>query len=716
MTVTVTRDFFVIPTYARYHAAMPKSFQITSPPLKPLDEDKYRKALNAEQLDVLMHGDGPCLVLAGAGSGKTRTVTYRVASLLERGVAPSEILLLTFTNKAAREMTDRITALLGKFPRGLVTGTFHAIGNRMLRQYAPQVGLAPNFTILDQEDSRDLFKLSAKDLFVDGSAKRMPSAAVLADTVSFSRNTRRPIQEALDMKYPAWEPFAAQIEDIARIYRDKKRQANAVDFDDLLELWLELLVAHPDVCERISRQFRYVLVDEYQDTNSLQGDIVDKMAAANRNLLVVGDDAQSIYAFRGATIDNILSFPERYPDAKTFRLTVNYRSTPEILRVANDVIANNTRQFPKELTAVKKPFVKPIVAPTATAEEEAGFIASMMGALEDKGVPHREMCVLFRATHHSQALEFELMRRGIPYDYRGGMKFFERGHIKDVVAFLKLIQNPRDQIAWMRILSMFAGIGPATAGRIADRTTQLASLSLVATLPVEDLLTPKSRIGWEEVRATLADLGKETKPASAIRALLKGGYRDHLEEEHDNWRDRLEDLEQFAVFAEKAADIETFLTDISLKEDYASKRDEKEHERDERVVLSTIHQAKGLEWDVVFVMHLTDQGFPHPRAREEENGIEEERRLFYVAVTRARRQLLLSYPAMAGYDKLTLMQPSQFLGEIGGDALERITVSGPHEAVDADADDEEAIELDASGERITPKPKKRGYLKDVSEL
>lgn len=697
---------------------MQKTYRIDDVPLRTVDTEKYRQALNGEQLDVLLHGDGPCLVLAGAGSGKTRTVTYRVAYLLERGVAPSEILLLTFTNKAAKEMTDRVTELVGTYPKGLVAGTFHAIGNRFLRIHADKVGLASNFTILDQEDGRDLMKLAAKDLFVDGTAKRVPSASVLADALSFCRNTRRSMQEALDMKYPAWEPFAAQAEDIARVYRDKKRIANAVDFDDLLELWLELLTAHPDVQERLSRQFRYVLVDEYQDTNTLQGLIVDKMVGPHKNLLVVGDDAQSIYAFRGATIENILSFPERYPGSKTFRLVTNYRSTPEILRLANEVIANNTRQFPKELKAVKKPFAKPVVAPAANAEEEAAFIGSMVAALEREGVPFGQMCVLFRATHHSRALEFELMRRGISYDYRGGMKFFERGHIKDMVAFLKLVQNPRDQIAWMRILGMFAGIGPATAGRIADRTTQLTSLSLVRALPVEDLLTPRSRVGWEDVSAILRDLGNETRPSEIIRAAIKGGYSDHLEQEHENWRDRLEDLEQFATFAEKAKDVESFLTDISLKEDYGAKRGKDEDHR-EQIVLSTVHQSKGLEWDVVFVIHLTDQGFPHPRAYEEENGIEEERRLFYVAVTRARRQLLLTYPAVAGYDKLTVMQPSQFLGEMDADAVERLTIErgGPTAQDGADGSyDDEAIELDANGDRVPAKPKKRGFLSDVSDL
>ncbi len=704
---------------------MSKTFRIDEVPLREVDTEKYRKALNGEQLDVLLHGDGPCLVLAGAGSGKTRTVTYRVAYLLERGVAPSEILLLTFTNKAAKEMTDRVTELVGTLPKGLVAGTFHSVGNRFLRMHAAKVGRQPNFTILDQEDSRDLMKLAAKDLFVEGSAKRMPSASILADAVSFSRNTGRSIQEALDMKYPAWEPFAAQAEDIARVYRDKKRLANAVDFDDLLELWLELLTAHPAVQESLSRQFKYVLVDEYQDTNTLQGQIVDKMVGPTKNLLVVGDDAQSIYAFRGATIENILSFPDRYPKAKTFRLVTNYRSTPEILRLANEVIANNTRQFPKELKAVKKPFAKPVVAPAANAEEEAAFIGSMVAALARTGVPFGQMAALFRATHHSRALEFELMRRGIAYDYRGGMKFFERRHIKDMVAFLKLVQNPRDQIAWMRILGMFAGIGPGTAGRIADRTMQLESLSHIRALSVEDLLTPKSRVGWEDASAILRDIGGETKPSAVIRAVIKGGYGDYLEEEHENWRDRLEDLEQFATFAEKATDVESFLTDMSLKEDFAAKRDKEEHA--DRIVLSTVHQSKGLEWDVVFVMHLTDQGFPHPRAYEEENGIEEERRLFYVAVTRARRQLLLTYPLVAGYDKLTAMQPSQFLGEIDGDAVEHITVErgsraalgggmsdGADDAPDADAD--ETIELDANGDRVPAKPKKRGYLSDVTEL
>ncbi len=429
----------------------------------------------------------------------------------------------------------------------------------------------------------------------------------------------------------------------------------------------------------------------------------------------MGDDAQSIYAFRGANIENILAFEERYPDAKIFRLQTNYRSTPEILTLANEVISNNERQYVKELKAVRKPFARPVVAALASAEQEAAFVASMMVALEKEGVPRNQMCVLFRATHHSQMLELELTKRGWEYDYRGGMKFFERTHIKDAVGFLRLVQNPRDQIAWMRILSMYPGIGSTTAGRIADRASSLETLAMVKTLMVEDLLTPKARMGWQEASETLATIGADTRPDAAIRTLIKSGYADYLEQEYPNWRDRLEDLEQFAVFAEKAKSIADFLDDVSLKDDFASKKEKRGQDDEDRVILSTVHQSKGLEWDVVFVIHLTDQGFPHPRAQLEENGIEEERRLFYVAVTRARRQLILSYPLVAGHDAMTMMRPSLFLEEVPDGCLERLKVSERSRPADPldEGYEEEAIEVDAAGEKKKPRS---GFLRDVSDL
>ena len=686
----------------------------------------YREELNDEQYAVVENGDGACLVLAGAGSGKTRTITYRVAYLLERGIAPQNILLLTFTNKASKEMLSRVESLLGFYPTGLWGGTFHSVANRILRMYAHEIGYSQNFTILDSEDSESLIKACIKELNVDTSARRFPSASKLNGMLSYARNAGRSIKDVIAQKYDSFYELIPVIERIGEVYEARKRQADAMDFDDLLIRLRDLLVQNPAVRDRLATQFEYVLVDEYQDTNVLQAQLINMLASAHRNILVVGDDAQSIYSFRAAEIKNILSFPDQYGSAKTFRLVTNYRSSPEILSIANASIGNNKNQFKKDLTAVRPSVEKPQLVPAQTASQESQFIAQQILTLRDAGTPFREIAVLFRAAFHSQALEFELMRRDIPYEYRGGMKFFERAHVKDVIAYLRILANPKDEVAWMRVLGLQTGIGLVTAQKM---ITQIRGYESLGEIAEQNLAGgSKALTGWNVLRPTLKKLSIETAPSKLIRTVIVSEYRQYLEAEYPDFADRLEDLEQFALFAENYKDLTSFLTDVSLTADYGFETEET-HGDEERMILSTIHQAKGLEWDAVFIMNLVDGKFPNGRALEEKDGLEEERRLFYVATTRARKYLYYTYPLVTGTDSLLFNQPSMFLQELDPAMMEEVRLKNQVTATtswntsswdestwdSSEGDDGPAIILDGLGEQVKSKSVKPSgsFLRDV---
>lgn len=640
-----------------------------SGPAKRID---YPNALNQEQLAVVLEGDGPCLVLAGAGSGKTRTLTYRVAYLIERGVDPSSILLLTFTNKAAREMVERVEMVLGPGAKGIWGGTFHSIGARLLRVFADELGYTSSFTILDMEDSRDLIKAVMKELQIDPKARRFPTASVVGDIISFGRNTQTSIEDAIEIKHPNFQAFVTDIEEIARQYQVRKKSANAMDFDDLLTN-VAMLLDHPTLGRRIAERFRYVLVDEYQDTNAVQARVVKGFSSIHGNVVAVGDDAQSIYAFRGADVKNILSFPEQFPGAKVFKLLTNYRSTPEILELANESLSHNQHQYKKDLVGMRQSGDKPKLIPCSSASQEARYVAEQILSLRNEGVALANMAVLFRSSAHSQQLEFELIKRDVPYDYRGGQKFFERAHIKDVVSFLRIFENPKDEVAWLRVLGLQTGIGANTAADLAAQTKGAERIEDIVEGAGAVSVPNRARAGWEDfVKIMRVLVEKGRLPAPLIRSIATSTYQDYLEREYPNYRERLEDLEQLALFAENYKDLVSFLNDLSLYDNVAVGRQESGRGDEERMVLSTIHQAKGLEWDSVFIIHLADTAFPNRRAMAEEGGMEEERRLFYVAVTRARRQLFLSYPMTMGQESLIFNQPSTFLDEVEPRLFERV--------------------------------------------
>lgn len=651
----------------------------------------YARELNAQQYAAVSAEEGPSLVIAGAGAGKTRTLTYRVARLIEHGTPPDRILLLTFTNKAAKEMMRRVGDLLGNDVSNLWGGTFHSIGNRVLRRHAEALGWRPDFNILDREDAKELIQACVDEAGIHVKETRFPKADVLGDIFSMALNTRRSLAETLTMDYDHFAPLANQIEDIAARYQARKQATNGMDFDDLLTQWLAVLRDFPDLRDFYQRRFQFILVDEYQDTNSLQGEIIDRLAAVHKNLMVVGDDAQSIYAWRGANYKNILEFPQRYFGCQTFKIEVNYRSTPEILAFANAAIAANIHQFQKELAAARPSGMKPVEVACMDAGEQAAFVAQRALELRDEGIQLCEMAVLYRSHFHALELQLELTRRNIPFSITSGIRFFEQAHVKDVAAYLKLVHNARDEISFKRLVRMMPGVGGKGAEKLWNRfgsessalgTQRETPNSKPETAPLAVALArcspavPKKTIAaWAQFTATIAQLCEpevRAKTDTMIRLVLEAGYEDYLKATYTNFRQRLEDLEQLATFARQFPTMEDFLTQLALLTNVEAEGDKPSEDDHEKIRLSTIHQAKGLEFRVVFVIMLCDGMFPSSRSVDSPDSLEEERRLFYVAVTRAKDELYLIHPLMrfiqGGGE--AMQQPSRFLAEVAPELRE----------------------------------------------
>jgi DNA helicase-2/ATP-dependent DNA helicase PcrA len=670
----------------------------------------YARELNPQQLAAVTAPPGPALVIAGAGSGKTRTLTYRVAYLLEQGIPADRILLLTFTNKAAGEMMHRVAGLLGRQLPSLWGGTFHSIGARILRSHADLLGYRRDFTILDRDDAKDLIKACIAEAGIETKGTHFPKPEVLCEIFSLAVNTHKTTGEILDEQYDYFSQFSAPITDLQKRYTTRKHANNAMDFDDLLALWLRLLQEHADVREHYQRRFQFILVDEYQDTNKLQSDLIDLLAERHHNVTVVGDDAQSIYAWRGANFQNIFKFPKRHPDAKVFKIETNYRSTPEILKVANAAIAANRDQFTKILTPARKSGLKPALVTCADAAQQAAFIAQRVAELPEEGVNLNQVAVLYRSHFHALELQLELTKRHIPFSITSGIRFFEQAHIKDATAYLKLVANPQDELAFKRIALLLPGIGAKGAEKIwkifsakmegtassvpnnSPLTRPSATLSppggekdgvrgarqalATALMSCAKFVPAKAASAWKQFVETISQLEDETVRQSAakmLRLVMDAGYDDYLKENFANYRNRLEDLEQLAVFAYQFGSVEDFLTQLALLTNVEAEDGDAANRDAEQIRLSTIHQAKGLEFDVVFVIMLCDGLFPSARSMESADGEEEERRLFYVAITRAKNELYLSHPLMrAGYGSTgidAMQQPSRFLSEIPRDLL-----------------------------------------------
>ncbi len=687
---------------------MAREYQLN--PFRPPAELRidYARELNEQQFAAVTAAPGPALVLAGAGAGKTRTLTFRVAWLLEHGIPADRILLLTFTNKAAREMMQRVADLVGGELNQLWGGTFHSIGMRILRRHADRLGYRQDFSIADREDAKDLLAACLADSGIDPKATRFPKPEILADIFSMAINLGCSVNSVLERDYDSFVPLAETIEQVRQRYLERKRTTGLMDFDDLLVLWHRLLEQHADLRDFYQRRFQFVLVDEYQDTNTLQGQLLDLLAGRHRNLMAVGDDAQSIYSWRGANFANILEFNRRFPDAQIFKIETNYRSTPEILAVANAAIAANTRQFPKALQPARRSGEKPVLVVCGEASEQAAFVAQRVLELRDEGQSMSDMCVLYRSHFHALELQLELTRRNIPFLITSGIRFFEQAHIKDVAAYLKLVTNPADELAFKRLAKMLPGVG----GKGADKLWNAFRLRLAAagfgpvTLPaptalsdndggiaeasvagpviplapllsgVSNLAPKKSAAAWAQFTATISQIETEElrqNPARMIRWVVEADYGDYLKANYDNPRNRLDDLEQLANYAQQFTGTADFLTQLALQTNLEAEETSSAADSDdeEKLRLSTIHQAKGLEFGTVFVIMLCDGMFPSSRSLNSPDAEEEERRLFYVAVTRAKNELYLSYPLlrfMQGGGGI--QQASRFLGELPRELLE----------------------------------------------
>ncbi|MGA3284242.1 MAG: UvrD-helicase domain-containing protein [Verrucomicrobiota bacterium] len=684
----MSRDYVLEPFYSAVHLQI-----------------DYARELNPQQLAAVTAPPGPALVIAGAGSGKTRTLTYRVAYLLEQGVPADRILLLTFTNKAAGEMMRRVAGLLGQQLTSLWGGTFHSIGARILRSHADLLGYRRDFTILDRDDAKDLIKTCIAEAGIETKGTHFPKPEVLCEIFSFAVNTHKTTGEIIEEQYDYFGQFTKQIADLQKRYTARKRVTNAMDFDDLLALWLRLLREHPEVREHYQRRFQFILVDEYQDTNRLQSDLIDLLAERHHNVTVVGDDAQSIYGWRGANFENILKFPKRHPETRVFKIETNYRSTPEILKVANAAIAANRNQFTKTLTPARKSGLKPALITCMDAAQQSAFIAQRVMELHDEGVNMNQIAVLYRSHFHALELQLELTKRNIPFSITSGIRFFEQAHIKDATAYLKLVANPQDELAFKRVVRLLPGIAARGAEKIwkifstkmGNRRSKMenqppgngnpqppsANSHLLpriapALQACSESVPAKTATAWKQFVETISQLEDETVRNSAakmLRLVIDAGYDDYLKENFANYRTRLEDLEQLAVFAYQFNSVEDFLTQLALLTNVEAEGDQAAKSDAEQIRLSTIHQAKGLEFDAVFVIMLCDGLFPSARSMESDEGEEEERRLFYVAITRAKSELYLSYPLMrasfsnSGGDGR--QRPSRFLSEIPDELLNK---------------------------------------------
>lgn len=638
--------------------------------------------LNPAQLAAATHRDGPLLIIAGAGTGKTRTLVYRVAHLIERGVEPERILLLTFTRRAAQEMLGRVERLVGRAGRKVQGGTFHATAHRFLRRFGGAAGLSSDFTIMDQEDAQDLMQFARVHLGYGQKGKRFPKKETLHHVYSRHVNTEIPVPRILAEEFPQ---FTDYVVDFARIYADytrRKGERNLVDYDDLLLFWATLLEAPTDVGTRMAGLCDHILVDEYQDTNVLQSRILRGMCRSHSNVTVVGDDAQSIYSFRGANFRNILDFPQQFPGATIVTLEQNYRSTQPILDSTNTLISRARERFTKVLWTARTGGDRPWLVTARDEEEQTRFVVDRILELYEAGTPLREMAVLFRAGYMSAAIEIELANRKIPFEKWGGLRFLEAAHVKDVLAFLRVLENPRDDVSWYRILLLLPGIGDLTAraaiGAMAQAVWESSAFARY-TPP------PRARGAHAALVSLLNALragDNETQPVSADIARVRRLYDDILRERYDQVEPRLADLDQLETIAGGYPSRSAFLSALAL-EPPSNTHDLAvgDHEEEDVLVLSTAHSAKGKEWDAVFLIWAVDGWFPTSRALNDDAGLEEERRLMYVALTRARHHLAVTYPLQVYGSRrganYSIDQLSRFLDRGVQAKMERVVVGTP---------------------------------------
>ena len=640
--------------------------------IRPLSRD-YAQELNPQQLVAVEVVNGPSLVIAGAGSGKTRVLVYRVARLIDMGVDPASILLLTFTRKSAQEMLGRVGLLIGPQSDRVMGGTFHSVANLLLRRYGRAIGLESGFTILDRGDSEDLINFVRGQIGLTDTTKRFPRKRTIADMFSKCANTLQSLDDVLLNEYSHFGDYLEDLAKLQEVYESTKRTRQLVDYDDLLIRLRELLTIDKRARQMISEMYRYILVDEYQDTNRLQAEVVRNLAATHDNVMVVGDDSQSIYAFRGATFRNIMEFPNLFPGAQIFKLEENYRSTQSVLELANAIIEGAAEKYSKTLFTNKEGGARPALVQAAGENPQSRFVAQKILELREEGVPLNDIAVLFRSSFHAFDLEVELTKRDIPFIKRGGFKFIETAHVKDLLAHLRVIYNPLDSVSWNRLLLLIEGIGQ-------KRAQDLVGKLLETDRPSEALQagSGKSACGLRNLAAMLDAIGypEDGSPSDQINQVLEY-YLPILKDQYDDYPKRIRDLEHLQVIAERYGDLEEFLADLTLEPPDESVLDVEATEQDgEHLILSTIHSAKGLEWRCVFVIWLVDGRFPSSYSFLTEEELEEERRLLYVAVTRTKQQLYLTFPVNV-YDKVTgsvLSKPSRFLDDVSADLVDAWSV------------------------------------------
>ncbi|MDP9343256.1 MAG: ATP-dependent helicase [Actinomycetota bacterium] len=622
-----------------------------------MTQTDWLQTLNPAQHDAVTHGDGPLLVVAGAGTGKTWTLACRVAHLIRRGVRPERILLLTFTRRAAREMLGRAGRLTGREVGGRVWGgTFHAVANRLLRLHGRSLGLPPDFTVMDQSDTADLMNLIRGELGLDTLERRFPRKETLAAIHSRTVNAGSKLLDVLKRDFPWCAEEAEGIRAIFVRYAQRKRDQHVLDYDDLLLYW-KALVADPASAPPVLRRFDHVLVDEYQDTNALQADVLEGLYAGTRNVVVVGDDAQAIYSFRAATVRNILEFPDRFAGARVVRLEQNYRSTGPILAASNALIARSASRHEKTLWTERAGGARPVLMTCLDEAEQSDEVCRLLLEHRERGTPLRHQVVLFRTGHHSDLLEVELARRNIPFVKYGGLKFMEAAHVKDALSLLRILENPRDEVSWFRVLQLLEGVGPGRArvlleelGLRSTGTPTPDPLTRFVTKPQDLTIPPDAARDFQELRGALADCrpggsGDEGLAPSPQIDRLRRFLDPVVERRYESATARIRDLEQLAHLASGYSDRGRFLAELTLDPPASTGDLAGPPLLDEDyVILSTIHSAKGGEWDVVHVIHAADGMIPSDMATGDAETIEEERRLLYVALTRARDSLYVYFP------------------------------------------------------------------------
>ena len=627
----------------------------------------YQQELNPSQYEAATTRDGPVLVLAGAGSGKTRTLIFRVARMIEEGVDPASLLLLTFTRRAAEEMIQRAEALMGGRCDKVTGGTFHSFANTVLRRYASLLGFANAFTILDRTDSEDAINLFRSNMGLNKKERRFPRKQTIAKIISLAANKTTSVAEVLDSQFPYLFSELDDLSQIEEYYRQYKRERSLLDYDDLLTHLRELLRTHPEVAERLSHTYRYIMVDEYQDTNRLQAEIVSLLAHSHNNVMAVGDDAQSIYSFRGATVRNIFEFPDLFPGTKVIKLEENYRSTQPILDLSNEIIVQAKESYTKNLFTKKDSGFQPALIEADGESYQSRFVAQKILELREEGVPLTEMAVLFRSSFHSFDLEIELSKCDLPFVKRGGFKFIETTHVKDVLAHLRVLANPQDAVSWYRVLLLLEGVGPKSSDKILGHMLGGSEpLQRLAEYPGRGAV----RTEVQKLAAALqAVSAPDLQPREQVDMIVQyyGPILKRNNPDDREYSKRQKDLEQFANIAEGYRSLDRLLSDMALEPPNSSVGDVLATDRDEEGVLtlSTIHSAKGLEWHSVFIIEAVEGRFPSLYNKEDDD-LEEERRLMYVAATRAKENLFISYPINI-FDRATgivLSKPSRFLEDI----------------------------------------------------